>query len=77
MVIAYSCVMGFLSNPWIYSGHLPLSNLYESSMFFLWSFSLIHIILRVQSPNFWSGTITALSAMLTHAFVTLGIPKEM
>nr|AND47956.1 protein involved in cytochrome c biogenesis [Sphagnum aongstroemii] len=77
MVIAYSCVTGFLLNRWIYSGHLPLSNLYESSMFLSWSFSLIHIILEVRSPNFWLGTITAPSAMLTHAFATLGIPKEM
>jgi hypothetical protein len=46
-------------------------------MFLSWSFSLIHIILKVQSPNFWLGTITAPSAMLTHAFATLGIPKEM
>jgi len=77
MVIAYSCVMGFLLIHWIYTGHLSLSNLYESSMFLSWSFSLIHIILEVRSPIFWLGTITALSAMLTHAFATLGIPKQM
>ncbi|CAM6024700.1 unnamed protein product [Sphagnum balticum] len=52
MVIAYSCVTGFLLNCWIYSGYLPLSNLYESSMFLSWSFSLIHIILEVQSQIF-------------------------
>jgi ABC-type transport system involved in cytochrome c biogenesis permease subunit len=77
MVIAYSCVTWFLLNRWIYFGHLPLSNLYESSMFLSWSFSLIHIILEVWSPNFWLGTIIAPSAMLTHAFATLDIPKEM
>jgi hypothetical protein len=33
--------------------------------------------LEVRSPIFWLGTITALSAMLTHAFATLGIPKQM
>ncbi|CAK9235050.1 unnamed protein product [Sphagnum troendelagicum] len=52
MVIAYSCVTGFLLIHWIYSGHLSLSILYESSMFLSWSFSLIHIILEVRSPIF-------------------------
>jgi ABC-type transport system involved in cytochrome c biogenesis permease subunit len=47
MVIAYNCVTGLLLNRCIYSGHLPLSNLYESSMFLLWGFSQIHIILEV------------------------------
>ena len=77
MIIAYICITGFLLNRWLYSGHLPLSNLYESSMFLSWSLSLIHIILEVQNQNDWIGIITAPSAMLTHAFATLGIPKEM
>jgi hypothetical protein len=46
-------------------------------MFLSWSFSLIHIILEVQSPDFWLGTIIAPNALLTHVFATLDIPKEM
>nr|BDD17434.1 putative cytochrome-c synthesis associated protein [Takakia lepidozioides] len=77
MIIAYICITGFLLNRWLYSGHLPLSNPYESSMFLSWSLSLIHTILEVQNKSDWLGIITAPSAMLTHAFATLGIPKEM
>uniref|UniRef100_UPI0022DCD999 cytochrome c heme attachment protein n=1 Tax=Isoetes occidentalis TaxID=1981229 RepID=UPI0022DCD999 len=76
VIITFICITGFLLTRWLYSGHLPLSNLYESSMFLSWSFCLIHTVL-IRSQNDWLGTITAPSAMLTHGFATLSVPREM
>nr|QKV47149.1 cytochrome c heme attachment protein [Tectaria decurrens] len=62
---------------WFQTKHLPISNLYESSMFPSWSFSLLYIILEFKNQNGLSGAIAAPGAMLTHAFATLGLPEEM
>nr|YP_009973907.1 cytochrome c heme attachment protein [Danaea sellowiana]QNH93758.1 cytochrome c heme attachment protein [Danaea sellowiana] len=76
--IAFLFLTGFFITRWVYSNHLPLSNLYESFMFLSWSLSLLHINLELKSQNNdWLGVITAPSAMLTHSFATLGLPKEM
>lgn len=77
MGTAYGCLTGILLSRWGSSGHLPLSNLYESSMFLSWCFCTIHLIFENQTKNDWIGIITAPSALLTNAFATLGIPKEM
>eukprot|EP01018_Ginkgo_biloba_P040883 Gb_33050 [translate_table: standard] len=78
MIVISVCITGLLITRWLSSGHLPLSNLYESFMFLSWSSSVIHIVLEVRSQNNrWLGAITAPSAMLTHGFATLGLPEEM
>lgn len=77
MIIAFICITVFLLTRWLYSGHLPLSNLYESFMFFSWSLCLIHTITENRSKNNWLGTIIVPSTMLTHGFATLGLPREM
>ena len=77
MGTAYACLTGILLSRWASSGHLPLSNLYESSMFLSWCFCTIHLVLENQNKTDWIGIITAPSALLTNAFATLGIPKEM
>nr|QUG10559.1 cytochrome c biogenesis protein [Hymenophyllum wrightii] len=77
MTIAFICITGCTAIRWIQSHHLPLSNLYESSMFLSWNFCLLHIILGVRNQNGWSGALTAPGAMLTHGFATLGLSQEM
>ncbi|KAG6540377.1 hypothetical protein Mapa_018280 [Marchantia paleacea] len=77
MKIACFCITSFLLIRWVSSGHFPLSNLYESSMFLSWNFTLIHLILENKSKNTWLSIITAPSAMLAHGFATLSLPKEM
>ena len=44
MIVTFLCLTGLLVTRWTYSGHFPLSNLYESLIFLSWSFSLIHIV---------------------------------
>nr|AWD77942.1 heme attachment to plastid cytochrome c [Odontosoria chinensis] len=77
MAIAFLCTTAFLATRWVQTKHLPSSNLYESSMFLSWSFSLSYIILKIKNQNEWSGAIAAPSATLTHAFATSGLPAEM
>ena len=60
---------------WRESGHFPLSNLYESLMFLSWCFTGIHLVIE-NSQNFL-GAITTPSALLTNAFATFTLPKEM
>nr|YP_010518266.1 cytochrome c heme attachment protein [Dryopteris deparioides]UXN84584.1 cytochrome c heme attachment protein [Dryopteris deparioides] len=77
VAIAFLCTTELSVTRWFQTRHLPLSNLYESSMFLSWSFSLSYIMLEVRNQNGLSGAITAPSAMLTHAFATLGLPEGM
>nr|YP_010888376.1 cytochrome c heme attachment protein [Pedicularis rhinanthoides]YP_010889008.1 cytochrome c heme attachment protein [Pedicularis elwesii]WJJ68153.1 cytochrome c heme attachment protein [Pedicularis rhinanthoides]WJJ68858.1 cytochrome c heme attachment protein [Pedicularis elwesii] len=44
MIITFICITGFLITRWVYSGHFPISDLYESLIFLSWSFSLIYIV---------------------------------
>lgn len=77
MAIAFLCTTEFPVIRWFQTKHLPLSNLYESSMFLSWSFSLSYVMLEVGNQNGLSGAITAPGAMPTHAFATLGLPEGM
>nr|YP_009366895.1 cytochrome c biogenesis protein [Hydrastis canadensis]ARJ63140.1 cytochrome c biogenesis protein [Hydrastis canadensis]QBK50154.1 cytochrome c heme attachment protein [Hydrastis canadensis] len=77
MVATFLCITGLLVIRWIYSGHLPLSDLYESLMFLSWSFYVIHMVpyFRNQKNNF--NAITAPSAIFTQGFATSGLLTEM
>nr|QKV46955.1 cytochrome c biogenesis protein [Grypothrix triphylla] len=77
MTIASLCTTEFSVIRWFQTRHIPPSNLYESSMFPSWSFSLSYVISEVRNQNGLSGAITAPGAMLTHSFATLGLPEEM
>nr|YP_009555782.1 cytochrome c heme attachment protein [Selaginella lepidophylla]AZU95899.1 cytochrome c heme attachment protein [Selaginella lepidophylla] len=76
MVIAFVCITGSLLNRWVYTGHLPLSDLYESSTFLSWSLCLTHMAI-IRGRNDWLGTITAPGAMLTHGFAAIGASGDM
>nr|YP_009569321.1 cytochrome c heme attachment protein [Ceratostigma willmottianum]YP_010689905.1 cytochrome c biogenesis protein [Ceratostigma plumbaginoides]QBC67128.1 cytochrome c heme attachment protein [Ceratostigma willmottianum]WBR75614.1 cytochrome c biogenesis protein [Ceratostigma plumbaginoides]WBR75696.1 cytochrome c biogenesis protein [Ceratostigma plumbaginoides] len=79
MIITFFCLTGLLITRWIYSGHFPLSNLYESLIFLSWSFSIIHMIpyfhLKKHQKNF-SAMMTP-STILTQVFATSGLLTEM
>nr|YP_009117444.1 cytochrome c heme attachment protein [Cupressus sempervirens]AJE70987.1 cytochrome c heme attachment protein [Cupressus sempervirens] len=78
MIVTCICITGVLVSRSLYSGHLPLSNLYESFMFLSWTSSMIHIVIQIRGQYaWWLGAITAPSAMLTHGFATLGLPDKM
>nr|QYB22865.1 cytochrome c heme attachment protein [Widdringtonia nodiflora]BBN67109.1 cytochrome c biogenesis protein [Widdringtonia schwarzii] len=78
MIVTCICITGILVIRLLYSGHLPLSNLYESFMFLSWTSSIIHIVIELRGQDaWWLGAITAPSAMVTHGFATLALPDKM
>nr|YP_010615164.1 cytochrome c heme attachment protein [Barleria strigosa]WAS33326.1 cytochrome c heme attachment protein [Barleria strigosa] len=73
LIITLFCITGVLMTRWIYSGHFPLSNLYESLIFLSWSFSLIHIVPYLKKKKNLLNTIIGPSAILTQGFATSGL----
>nr|YP_010296295.1 cytochrome c heme attachment protein [Angelonia angustifolia]UMB51240.1 cytochrome c heme attachment protein [Angelonia angustifolia] len=77
MIITFLCITGLLVTRWIYSGHFPLSNLYESLIFLSWSFSLIHIVSYFKKQKNLLNTLIAPSAIFTQGFATSGFLTEI
>nr|YP_010873629.1 cytochrome c heme attachment protein [Justicia latiflora]WGV34935.1 cytochrome c heme attachment protein [Justicia latiflora] len=77
LIITFFCITGLLITRWIYSGHFPLSNLYESLIFLSWSFSFFHIVPYFKKDQKFLSTIMGPSAILTQGFATSGLFTEM
>nr|YP_009708215.1 cytochrome c heme attachment protein [Myrsine africana]QEV84327.1 cytochrome c heme attachment protein [Myrsine africana] len=77
MIVTFLCITGLLVIRWIYSGHFPLSNLYESLIFLSWSFSIIHIFPYFKKKKNYLSAITAPSALFTQGFATSGLLTEI
>nr|QFV19205.1 cytochrome c biogenesis protein [Ranunculus bungei] len=77
MVASFLCITGLLVVRWIYSGHLPLSNLYESLMFLSWSFSIIYMIPYFRNKKSKLNVLTAPGTIFTQGFATSGLLSEM
>nr|YP_009696973.1 CcsA [Cornus alternifolia]QEJ83935.1 CcsA [Cornus alternifolia] len=77
MIATFFCITGLLVTRWIYSGHFPLSDLYESLIFLSWSFSIIHIVPYFKKNKNHLSAITAPSAIFTQGFATSGLLTEI
>jgi cytochrome c-type biogenesis protein CcsB len=77
MITTFFCITGLLVSRWIYSGHLPLSDLYESLIFLSWGFSIIHMIPYFKKHKNYLSAITAPSTFFTQGFVTSGLLTDM
>nr|YP_010378622.1 cytochrome c heme attachment protein [Prinsepia uniflora]QYC97702.1 cytochrome c heme attachment protein [Prinsepia uniflora]UUB71160.1 cytochrome c heme attachment protein [Prinsepia uniflora] len=77
MIAAFFSITGLLATRWMYFGHLPLSDLYESLIFLSWSFSIIHMIPYFKKQKNYFSAITAPSATFTQGFATSGLLTEM
>jgi cytochrome c-type biogenesis protein CcsB len=77
MIATFFCITGLLVTRWIYLGHLPLSDLYESLIFLSWGFSIIHMIPYLKKKKNHLSAITAPSAIFTQGFATSGFLTEM
>nr|YP_009644241.1 cytochrome c biogenesis protein [Fraxinus quadrangulata]QBS51961.1 cytochrome c biogenesis protein [Fraxinus quadrangulata] len=77
MIMTFFCITGLLVTRWIYSGHFPLSNLYESLIFLSWSFSLIHIVPYFKKNQNFLSAIIGPSAIFTQGFATSGLLTEI
>nr|YP_009406445.1 cytochrome c biogenesis protein [Lobelia urens]ASA38877.1 cytochrome c biogenesis protein [Lobelia urens] len=76
LIPTFLCLTGLLVTRWIYSGHFPLSDLYESLIFLSWSFSLIHIFAYFKKNKNLSA-ITASSTLFTQGFATSSLLSEI
>lgn len=62
---------------WVESGYFPLSNLYESLLFFTWGITFLALILEsTTSLNLLGAIITPLSMFIV-GFATLSLPDGM
>nr|YP_010266696.1 cytochrome c heme attachment protein [Syzygium samarangense]QCG69295.1 CcsA [Syzygium samarangense]UIE10926.1 cytochrome c heme attachment protein [Syzygium samarangense]WPR14362.1 cytochrome c heme attachment protein [Syzygium samarangense] len=77
MIATFFCITGLLVTRWIYSGHFPLSDLYESLIFLSWSFSIIHMVPYFKKHKNYLSAITAPSTIFTQGFATSGLLTEM
>nr|YP_009107025.1 cytochrome c heme attachment protein [Sapindus mukorossi]YP_010029905.1 cytochrome c heme attachment protein [Sapindus delavayi]YP_010534411.1 cytochrome c heme attachment protein [Sapindus rarak]AIT96771.1 cytochrome c heme attachment protein [Sapindus mukorossi]QOU12408.1 cytochrome c heme attachment protein [Sapindus delavayi]UYA95513.1 cytochrome c heme attachment protein [Sapindus rarak]UYA95604.1 cytochrome c heme attachment protein [Sapindus delavayi] len=77
MIATFFCLTGLLVTRWIYSGHFPLSDLYESLIFLSWSFSIIHRIFYFKKHKNHLSAIITPSAIFTQGFATSGLLTKM
>nr|AKZ21757.1 cytochrome c biogenesis protein [Teucrium canadense]QJQ73649.1 cytochrome c biogenesis protein [Teucrium ornatum]QJQ74247.1 cytochrome c biogenesis protein [Teucrium omeiense]QJQ74333.1 cytochrome c biogenesis protein [Teucrium simplex] len=77
MIMTFFCITGLLISRWIYSGHFPLSNLYESLIFLSWSFSFIYIVPYFKKKKNLLSTIIGPSAIFSQGFATSGLLTEI
>lgn len=79
MIVTFFCITGLLVTRWIFSGHLPLSDLYESVIFLSWGFSIFHIIPGFGFKKLKNrlSTIIAPSVIFTQGFATSGLLTEL
>nr|AWI72898.1 cytochrome c biogenesis protein [Lacmellea panamensis] len=77
LIVSFFCLTGLLVTRWIYSGHLPLSDLYESLIFLSWSFYLIHIVPYFKKNQNYLSIITGSSAIFTQGFATSGLLTQI
>nr|YP_009770216.1 cytochrome c biogenesis protein [Storckiella pancheri]QIT00918.1 cytochrome c biogenesis protein [Storckiella pancheri] len=77
MIVTFFCITGLLVTRWIFSGHLPLSDLYESLIFLSWGFSIFHMVPCLKKHKNHLSTIIAPSAIFTQGFATSGLLTQM
>lgn len=72
--LGITIILGFR---WVESGYFPLSNLYESLLFFIWGITILTIILEYKTNLFLIGAVTTPLSMFVTAFATLSLPEGM
>nr|YP_009127325.1 cytochrome c heme attachment protein [Ceratonia siliqua]AHY32940.1 cytochrome c heme attachment protein [Ceratonia siliqua] len=79
MIVSFFCITGLLLTRWIFSGHLPLSDLYESLIFLSWGFYIFHIVpgFGFKKLKNYLSTIIAPSVIFTQGFATSGLLTKM
>lgn len=62
---------------WIESGYFPLSNLYESLLFFTWGITLVTLLVEMATSLILIGAVTTPLSMFIIGFATLSLPDGM
>nr|YP_010241091.1 cytochrome c biogenesis protein [Rotheca myricoides]QTG40456.1 cytochrome c biogenesis protein [Rotheca myricoides] len=77
MIVTFFCITGLLISRWIYSGHFPLSDLYESLIFLSWSFSFIYLVPYFKKNQNVLSIIIGPGALFSQGFATSGLLTEI
>lgn len=75
--IANVGITSILAFRWFDNGYFPLSNLYESLLFFTWGVTILTIVLEYKTKLFLIGAVTTPLSMFVTAFATLSLPEGM
>jgi cytochrome c-type biogenesis protein CcsB len=62
---------------WIENGYFPLSNLYESLLFFTWGITFLTLLVETSTSLLLVGAVTTPLAMFIIGFATLSLPDGM
>nr|YP_010959236.1 cytochrome c heme attachment protein [Hypericum perforatum]WNE39684.1 cytochrome c heme attachment protein [Hypericum perforatum] len=78
-ILNFLCITGLVVTRWLSSGHLPVSDLYESLIFLSWVFSLIHMgpYFNFKKHKNFLSAITSPSTLFTQVFTTSGLLTDM
>ena len=71
------CITIILTWRWVESGYFPLSNLYESLLFFTWGITFIALLLESLTSLTLLGAIITPLSMFIVGFATLSLPDGM
>nr|YP_010162844.1 cytochrome c heme attachment protein [Hardenbergia violacea]QRI60553.1 cytochrome c heme attachment protein [Hardenbergia violacea] len=78
MIITFFFITGLLVTRWVFSRHLPFSDLYESLIFLSWTFSIFYMVPYFKKhKNDYINTIITPSVIFTQGFATSGLLTEM
>ena len=66
-----------LGTRWFDNGYFPLSNLYESLLFFSWGITVLTIIIESKTNLVLVGAVSTPLAMFVTGFATLSLPEGM
>jgi len=66
-----------LGSRWLENGYFPLSNLYESLLFFIWGITGITIFVEKRIAISLIGAVTSPLSLFVVAFATLSLPEGM
>ena len=75
--IANFAIFTNLGSRWLENGYFPLSNLYESLMFFIWGITAITIVIEKSVAISLIGAVTSPLSLFVVAFATLSLPEGM
>jgi cytochrome c-type biogenesis protein CcsB len=75
--LANFLIITILGLRWLENGYFPLSNLYESLLFFTWGITAITIFVEYKTKLLLIGAVTTPLAMFVTAFATLSLPEGM
>ena len=77
LCLANLFITTILGSRWIDNGYFPLSNLYESLLFFSWGITAITIFVEYKTKLILVGAVATPLVMFVTAFATLSLPEGM